>query len=79
MNTKSSVIYGWVAYTVAFVVGGGIGIHRYWNGPGGRKEREAEAEKKRVEEAAREAEEEARIREERRLEKLEGNGAAIKD
>lgn len=70
MNTKSSVIYGWVAYTIAFTVGGGIGIYKYWYAPGGRKEREEEADRIRAEEAAREAEEEARIREERRLQKL---------
>lgn len=69
MNTKSSVAVGWAAYTVAFAVGGGYGIHRYWNGPGGRREREAEADRVRAEQAAKEAVEEDRIRRQRALAK----------
>lgn len=71
MNTKNSVIYGWIAYTSAFIVGGGLGIYKYWHKPGGRKDRELEADKIRAEEVAREAEEEARIRQERSLEKIQ--------
>lgn len=70
MNTKRSVTVGWMAYTAAFAVGGGLGIYKYWYAPGGRKDREAEADRKRAEEEAREAEEENRIREERRAKGL---------
>lgn len=66
MNTRQSVTVGWMAYTAAFAVGGGLGIYKYWYAPGGRKDREAEADRKRAEEEALEAEEENRIREERR-------------
>ncbi|CDF35475.1 unnamed protein product [Chondrus crispus] len=66
MNTKQSFTIGWIAYTAAFGIGGGLGIYKYWYAPGGRKEREAAADLRRAEEAAREAEEEQRIREERR-------------
>lgn len=66
MNTKQSATVGWIAYTAAFAIGGGLGVYKYWYAPGGRKEREAEADRRRAEEAAREAEEEQRIREERR-------------
>lgn len=65
MNTKSSTIVGWLAYIAAFSAGGGFALHRYWNAPGGRKDREAEADRVRAEEAAREAIEEERIRKER--------------
>lgn len=66
MNTKQSVTVGWTAYTAAFAIGGGLGIYKYWYAPGGRKEREAEADRQRAAEAAREAQDEHRIREERR-------------
>lgn len=65
MNTKQSVIIGWTAYTAAFAVGGGIGIYKYRYGPGGRMDREKEADKIREEEAKLEAEEEHRIRQKR--------------
>lgn len=65
MNTKSSSLAGWIAYTLAFAVGGYIGIDRYWNGPGGRKEREAEADRKDQEREAMEKEYEDRVRRER--------------
>ena len=70
MNTKVSTTVGWVAYTAAFCIGGGYALHRYWNGPGGRKEREAEADRLRAEEEAREAEEEEKIRRLRAATKL---------
>ncbi len=65
MNTKSSSIAGWLAYIAAFGVGGYIGIHRYWNRPGGRKEREAEADRKDQEREAMEKAYEDRVRRER--------------
>lgn len=71
MNTKQSAIIGWVAYTAAFAIGGGIGLYRYKYAPGGRRDREAAADKLRQEEAIREAEEENRIREQRRLAAIE--------
>lgn len=71
MNTKSSVIYGWLAYTAAFAIGGGIGYYNYFYKPGGRMDRERVADYVREREAIREADEENRIREERRLRKLE--------
>lgn len=40
-------------------------MHCYWNSPGGRKDREAEADRIRTEEAAKEAMEEERIRRDR--------------
>lgn len=61
---------GWIAYTAAFAIGGGIGIYKYRYAPGGRRDRELEADRQRQEEAAREAMEENRIREERRKERL---------
>lgn len=70
MNTKGSVIYGWVAYTAAFAIGGGLGWYHYFHGPGGRNEREQRADMAREREAAREAIEEERIRQERRQKKL---------
>lgn len=71
MNTKGSVIYGWVVYTAAFLIGGGYGYYRYFYGPGGRNEREQRAELARERQAAREAEEEEQIRQERHQKKLE--------
>lgn len=71
MNTKKSSLIGWVAYTAAFIVGGGIGIYRYWYAPGGRADREKEFEKLREQEAAMEAIQEERIRQERRAAKLQ--------
>ncbi len=70
MNTKASFTVGWIAYTAAFAIGGAIAIHRYWNGPGGRREREEAADRLRAEQAAREAVEEERIRRERAAAKL---------
>lgn len=69
MNTKQSTIVGWLAYTLAFGIGGGIGYYKYWYAPGGRKDREEIADKQRSIEAAREAEEEQKIREQRRRQK----------
>jgi hypothetical protein len=65
MNTKASVGIGWASYTVAFIVGGGLGYHRYYNGPGGRKEREEEATRVAQEREREEAAYEERIRSER--------------
>lgn len=65
MNTKSSATVGWIAYTAAFVIGGGIGIYKYQYAPGGRRDREKAADEQRRKEEAMEAEEEARIRAER--------------
>lgn len=71
MNTKSSTIAGWIAYTVAFGVGAYYGINRYWNKPGGRKDREAEADRKRAEEEVQERLYEERVRKERAMSKLQ--------
>lgn len=70
MNTKGSVIYGWITYTAAFAIGGGLGWYHYFYGPGGRNEREQRVDLARKREAAREAIEEERIREERRQKKV---------
>lgn len=67
MNTKASVTVGWIAYTVAFLVGGGYAINRYWNAPGGRREREEAADRARAQDAARELLEEERIRSQKAL------------
>lgn len=69
MNTKSSVVFGWVAYTAAFAVGGGIGYYNFYYKPGGRRDRERMEDEQRAIEAAREAEEEERIRQQRQLKK----------
>lgn len=69
MNTKKSSIIGWAAYTAAFIVGGGIGIYRYWYAPGGRADREKEFEKLQQEQAVKDAIEEERIRQERKATK----------
>lgn len=69
MNTKKSFIIGWAAYTIAFTVGGGIGIYNYWYKPGGRLDRQRAADLQRQEEAKQEAIEEERIRQQRRLQK----------
>lgn len=71
MNTKGSFLFGWIAYTAAFAIGGGIGVYKFVYAPGGRRDRQKQADRQREMEAAREAEEEARIREERRLRQLE--------
>lgn len=73
MNTKGSAVIGWAAYVSAFAIGGGIGIYKFWYSPGGRLDRELEADRKRELEAAREAEDETRIREERRILKQKEN------
>lgn len=85
MNTTRSVVVGWVAYTAAFVVGGGIGLYKYKYAPGGRRDREIVADKLRQEEAVREAEEEDRVRKERKLSGIDapaygltGNQLALK-
>jgi hypothetical protein len=65
MNTKASVGFGWAAYTVAFGVGAAIGWHRYYNAPGGRRDRDIVGEKERVERERQEADFEARVRLER--------------
>lgn len=75
MNTKSSFIFGWVAYTVAFTVGGGIGIYNYWYKPGGRRDRERAADEQREKEAQLEAIEEERIRQQRRTQKSSASSA----
>lgn len=67
MNTKQSFVYGWVAYTIAFTVGGGIGIYNYWYKPGGRLDRQRAADAQRQREAEQEAIEEERIRRQRRI------------
>lgn len=66
MNTKASVGIGWAAYTIAFCIGGGIGWYKYYYEPGGRREREKEAEKDQQAREAEEAEYEERVRRERR-------------
>ena len=71
MNTKASATVGWIAYTVGFSLGAAYAVNRYWNAPGGRREREEMADRARAEEAAREAIEEDRIRKERRARKIQ--------
>lgn len=69
MNTKASWAVGWFTYTAAYGAGAAYAIDRYWNETGGRREREAEADRIRAEQAAQEAIDEERIRQERRLAK----------
>lgn len=71
MNTKRSFLFGWLAYTAAFAIGGGIGVYKFVYAPGGRRDRQMQADLQREKEAALEAEEEDRIREQRRLHRLE--------
>jgi hypothetical protein len=76
MNTKRSVMYGWVAYTAAFAVGGAIGWHRYYYKPGGRKDREEAVETEEAASAAADKRYEEEVRRARRTQSAESNSQA---